>query len=256
MDSNKNIYEKKEIADYYQSYKDLQPAEKIIIDLLNPNLHHYKMLDIGVGGGRTSSYFIPKVKNYIGIDYSHEMINTCIKLFGNKYPETKFELKDARNIEEYESSSFDLILFSFNGIDYMNIEERFDFISKSYNLLKPDGYLCFSSHNTLFLEKLFSFTLRKNIFKMFKQIIDLKKLKKINKEEITNNNQNYKYINDGAHDFMLSTCYTEPSYQKQIIIKSGFSSVNIFSNNSTSEINFSDSKILSNSPWIYYLCKK
>lgn len=214
------------------------------------------MLDIGVGGGRTSNYFIPKVKNYLGIDYSQNMVDACINRFKNHNSDFLFETKDARNIEDYQANSFDLILFSFNGVDYMNINERIDFLKKSNTLLKPNGYLCFSSHNTFFLKQLFSFHIRKNIYQMFKQLLNLNRLKKINEKEMSNENNNYKYINDGAHNFMLSTCYINPMYQKELLTRSGFSSVNIFSNNSNTEINFNDSKVLSTSPWIYYLCKK
>lgn len=41
------------------------------------------MLDIGVGAGQTTPYFAQSVKEYIGIDYSSQMIQAC-RSYGNR----------------------------------------------------------------------------------------------------------------------------------------------------------------------------
>jgi ubiquinone/menaquinone biosynthesis C-methylase UbiE len=61
------------------------------------------MLDIGVGGGRTTKYFFPLAKEYVGIDYSPEMIQACKK----KFPELRFEVADVRNLSLFGDGHFD-----------------------------------------------------------------------------------------------------------------------------------------------------
>ena len=74
-----------------------------------------KMLDIGVGGGRTTLHFAPLVKEYVGIDYSQNMIKACQERFA----QVSFQTADARSMGIFKDSTFDFILFSYNGIDYI-----------------------------------------------------------------------------------------------------------------------------------------
>ena len=62
----------------------------------------------------------------------------------------------------FEDSSFDFILFSFNGIDYMNHDERIRTLREIRRILKTGGYFCFSTHNLNFLLKKCSIKLSKH----------------------------------------------------------------------------------------------
>jgi ubiquinone/menaquinone biosynthesis C-methylase UbiE len=52
------------------------------------------------------------------------MIKTCQKRYQRSPRKLSFEVADARAMKSFEDSYFDLVLFSFNGIDYMNYEDR------------------------------------------------------------------------------------------------------------------------------------
>jgi len=56
------------------------------------------------------------VGEYIGVDYSAEMIAACCQ----KFPDLVWQVADARNLEQFADNYFDFILFSFNGIDYIS----------------------------------------------------------------------------------------------------------------------------------------
>src|SRR5206468_7672141 len=103
---------------YYPETTQLQPAERELFNKpLSPNI---SILDIGVGGGRTTPYLAELSRHYVGIDYSEEMVRAC----RSRYPGQRFELCDASNLTEFADKSFDAVIFSFNGIDYLGPEGR------------------------------------------------------------------------------------------------------------------------------------
>lgn len=120
----------------------LQKPEQVILDKLKNKLKDMKMLDIGVGTGRTTLHFANLVKKYIGIDYSKELIDICKKRFSN----LNFKVCDARNMEIFENNSFDFILFSYNGLDCVSHEDRLKILYEIIRICKNEGYFCFSTH--------------------------------------------------------------------------------------------------------------
>ena len=116
----KCMYESKDFVGHYISELELQPPEAEILQELRNELPNLKMLDIGVGAGRTTQHFAGLAKEYIGIDYSSTMIEACRK----KFPQYRLEVADARNLSIFDDAYFDFILFSFNGIDAVEHEDR------------------------------------------------------------------------------------------------------------------------------------
>ena len=119
IDRNLKTYTSADIVGYYSQLKALQPAEEAILTLLKPGLGSMKMLDIGVGGGRTTRHFAAVTAEYVGIDYSAGMIDACKERCSGD-ANTTFHVGDARDLSRFEDDCFDFILFSFNGIDYIS----------------------------------------------------------------------------------------------------------------------------------------
>ena len=128
----------------YASRDYLDPAERTVLEILKPKMQEWEMLDMGVGGGRTTKYFAPLVKNYTGADYATAMIDVCLEKYGNDY---FFFTCDARDMKEIPDNSYDFVLFSYNGIDSFRHKERKASLKEIHRILKPGGYFCFSSHN-------------------------------------------------------------------------------------------------------------
>jgi len=141
---HKILYNTESISRDYAARDYLEPAERAVIEVLGPNLSGMEMLDMGVGGGRTTKYFGPHVHNYTGADYAPAMVNACIEKYGDDY---FFITCDARDMEELSNNSFDFVLFSFNGMDSFSHEDRMSALKEIKRVLRPDGYFCFSSHN-------------------------------------------------------------------------------------------------------------
>jgi SAM-dependent methyltransferase len=141
-DPNIPTYNTPAVAQYYAALNYLTPCEQLLFEThLRPGM---AILDLCVGGGRTTAYLSSIAARYVGIDYAPEMIAACRK----KFPQLEFEVENAADLSGFISSSFDAVVMAFNGIDYVIPEEnRFRALCEIRRVLKPEGILIFSSHN-------------------------------------------------------------------------------------------------------------
>lgn len=130
------------VAEYYAALSYLTPCERLLFDTyLKPGM---AILDLAVGGGRTTPYLSSIASRYVGVDYAEEMIAACRR----KFPQLPFEVADAADLSKFLPSSFDAVVIAFNGIDYVIPDEaRFCAWQEIRRVLKSDGILIFSSHN-------------------------------------------------------------------------------------------------------------
>jgi len=255
LESNKETYSSKKVIDYYNKYESLQKPEQTIFNLLKNDLAGMKMLDIGIGAGRTTRHFGPFVKHYTGIDYAKGMVDACEIKFKAEFPAFIFREADVRKLEAFAANEFDFVFFSFNGIDYMTAEERFLALTQIRRVLKPGGFFYFSSHNIQSLDNPSKFKLRLNLFALVKQMITWQKVKKMNKSQFGKiKTSEYISINDGVHDFGLQTIYFRPKAQEKILHDAGFKNISFYSLESGLELNSTEASSI-NDRWVYYLCK-
>ena len=145
--SNLRTWKKQNIIDEYAASTELQAPEKAILDILRDHLPQMKMLDIGVGGGRTTLHFAQAAEEYWAIDYSEEMIVACRKRFRDASSKVRFAVCDASAMNICPDSFFSFILFSFNGIDCISHEDRFRVFKEVQRVGRAGGLFCFSTHN-------------------------------------------------------------------------------------------------------------
>jgi SAM-dependent methyltransferase len=141
-DPNLLTYNSPEVAGHYAALNYLTPCERLLFEkYLHPGM---AILDLGVGGGRTTPHLSSTAGRYVGVDYAPEMIAVCRK----KFPLLQFELGSAADLSKFNSSSFDAVVMAFNGMDYViPDEERFRALQEIQRVLRPQGVLIFSSHN-------------------------------------------------------------------------------------------------------------
>lgn len=251
--SNKDSWNSDYAVQTYVTADKLQKPEQTILNLLKSRLPAMRMLDVGVGAGRTTVHFAPLVKEYIGCDYAENMIKACAE----RFPEAKeaFRLGDVRSMPEYETGSFDLVLFSYNGIDYISHEDRLQSLREIRRVGKTGGYFVFSTHNLLFLNKLYTIKRQKKIKDFIYQFYALFMLIALNGLPGKYMRRPFAVINDGTNRFSLKTYYIEPRAQIDQLKACGFKNIRLFSIETGTEIEISQINETANALWIYYLCE-
>jgi SAM-dependent methyltransferase len=101
------------------------------------------VLDLGVGGGRTTSLLRLLTSDYIGIDYTPEMVEICQA----RHPGLDIRLGDARELGDLSDCSRGLVLFSNNGIDAVDHDGRQQVLAGVRRVLEPGGVFCYSTLN-------------------------------------------------------------------------------------------------------------
>ncbi len=142
--ANQNAYRDPTVVGCYAGAgARLFTSEKVILARIANEVRGRRILDLGVGGGRTTPHLLELTADYLGVDYSPELIAACAA----KCPGVRFRQGDARALETLGAEPFDLVFFSFNGIDHVSHAERQQILTQILRVLKPGGLLWFSSHN-------------------------------------------------------------------------------------------------------------
>jgi SAM-dependent methyltransferase len=145
-DPNRSFYERPAAVREWAAKRELEPPERSLLALLGPVLPGLRMLDIGVGAGRTTAHFAPRVREYTGVDYSRPLIAACQARFGGR-PGWTFRHGDARSMPFLPDAGFDLVLFSVNGLDCLDHRGRLAALAEVARVCRPEGLFFFSSHN-------------------------------------------------------------------------------------------------------------
>jgi SAM-dependent methyltransferase len=140
--SSLQAYRDPKVVSHYAALDYLTACERLLFDTyIKPGM---AILDLGVGGGRTTPYLSRKAARYVGVDYSEEMVQSCRR----KFPEKEFLVCDASDLSGFSDASFDAIVIAFNGLDCVSPEERrWQCLRECARVLRAGGVLIFSSHN-------------------------------------------------------------------------------------------------------------
>jgi SAM-dependent methyltransferase len=100
-----------------------------------------RILDLAVGGGRTTSFLAPVAGTYLGVDISPEMLRMAL----GRYPGVAFAQGDLADLSGFADASWDVIDVSFNSIDVLDHEQRRRSLRDLHRMLVPGGHLVISS---------------------------------------------------------------------------------------------------------------
>ena len=73
--TNLQTYDAPEVAAHYATLDYLTPCERVLFETYIPA--GSAILDLGVGGGRTTSYLANRASRYVGVDYAPAMVKAC-----------------------------------------------------------------------------------------------------------------------------------------------------------------------------------
>ncbi len=147
MDINKHnekIWDKYLDFDYGNYENGFSKSDKDIMTIILFGINgveNKKVLDLGVGTGRTTEILLPQSKEYIGTDYSPNGITIC----KNKFPNGKFIVNDFTKGLPFDDRSYDFVFCSFNGIDYCTKENREFVLDEMFRV--STKWICYSTHD-------------------------------------------------------------------------------------------------------------
>jgi SAM-dependent methyltransferase len=133
----------RESVDLYSVYVGLNAPEQRVFHELANEVRNKAILDLGVGGGRTTPALLQISADYLGVDYMPEMVDACRV----RFPGIRFEHADARSMPQFPDKSFKLIVFACNGVSMVDHRGRIAILSEVRRLLAPDGIFVFSTYN-------------------------------------------------------------------------------------------------------------
>jgi SAM-dependent methyltransferase len=101
------------------------------------------VLDVGVGGGRTTGLLVAGAASYVGVDISEEMVAAAAR----RHPGARLLVGDARHLDGLPDAHFDLVVFSFNGLDSLSRPDRPLGLAAMRRVVAPAGRVLFSALN-------------------------------------------------------------------------------------------------------------
>jgi len=234
---NRNAWKLPSTVRVYQRLEGwTDPGERAAVEHVGAAMRGRPILDIGVGAGRTTALLRAISPDYVGIDYTPEMVAACRA----RHPDARIEHMDARDLRRFEDSRFALAVFSFNGIDAVHVDDRQRVLREVHRVLQPGGFFIVSAHNRngpghgerprLHLD--FSWNPLKlgwGALKLARSLprswLNARRLRALNETHA-----DWSIMNCGAHEFGIVVVYTTLAEQKRQLEAAGFEVEAVFDN--------------------------
>lgn len=226
MDKTIDIYN--EFVHEYLSNR-LYPGEHIVIGKFEKEWASFKMLDIGIGAGRTTHHFSPITKHYTGVDYAEGMLSHCRRSIPEKHNTTLLHC-DARDLSRFYKEKFDFVMFSMGGIDSVGLKERLKILSEIKKVLSKDGYFFFATHSTRAFKNSRAYSRFKwhspaeSVYHLFKTMRFNRKIKSLYSDNDVTEIQkcDWKILKTGDHNFKVDVFHINPVVQIKQLNDNGF----------------------------------
>lgn len=134
------------VAGYSSARRGLYGAERALLELhVRAGL---RVLELGCGAGSVTEALLDRGADVTACDLSEAALDAIRGELGSR---DRLEIlhADARDLP-FEDSSFELVVFAWNGLDWIHPEEdRERALREAARVLVPGGRFLFSSHNPL-----------------------------------------------------------------------------------------------------------
>jgi SAM-dependent methyltransferase len=240
-------------------YTDL--GEQAAFDWLAPRCAGLPLLDIGVGAGRTVGLMKAISNDYVGVDYTEKLL----VLARQRYPGTDLRHMDARDMHELPSAHYGLVTFSWNGIDAVDYEDRVQILREMYRVVRPGGYIFFSSHNrngpgygeTIWkLLPRFTFNPVKLGWRVARSLVRLPVagFNYARHAPLNRDFEGYSIMTAAAHNFGIVIVYTTLREQKRQLAEIGFETDAVFGSCEGDRI--PDNAQSSDAWWLHFIARR
>jgi SAM-dependent methyltransferase len=134
-------YRSPRVAEVYAGSAALKPAESAILARLHGDIAGGRLLDLGMGAGRTAPGLRAVSTRYVGIDYSLPMLARCRA----RFPGVPLVLCDAQALA-FRPGSFDAA-FCWDALGDAGHQGRARMLREAWRVLRPGGWLALRANN-------------------------------------------------------------------------------------------------------------
>lgn len=131
------------VGDFAESQGWTDAGELAAVLALAPTVRGEPMLDLGIGGGRTTTWSRLLTDDYVGVDITPAMVAAA----RGRHPEADLRVGDARDLSAFADARFGFVMFSFNGIDAVGHTDRAVVLREIARVLRPGGRVLLSTNN-------------------------------------------------------------------------------------------------------------
>ena len=250
---NQTFWSSGKRAREYSTRDHLYPAESRFIREFGDCMRGWRMLDLGVGGGRTTIHFAPLVADYVGTDYSETMLEGCRTRFATWSPALDLRLADVRDLTMFPDADFDFVLFSFNGLGEVDHDGQKAALAEIHRVLKPGGCFLFSSHNLLSVDQLFRLRLSRHPKRLLRNLRRHVEIRRANRQLGDRHAlRGHALLHDYGTDWTKVSYYVEPREQLAQLALAGFRHGEIYEAEVVEDVGGTASAA---QPWLHYLAR-
>lgn len=211
------------------------------------------VLDLGVGAGRTTLYLSALTDRYVGVDYSPAMVAHC----KNRFPSTRLETMDARDLSAFGDETFDFVLFSYAGLGALDHESRLAVLREVARVLRRGGVFVFSAHNRdwNWARRAPRLSLSRNpitqLANVGRWILHLRNRARLKPLQVERDE--YTLINDAAEGYALIHYYITEEQQRAQLERAGYSVIGVMDHLAR---DWSASRGAPPPPWLWYVAQR
>jgi SAM-dependent methyltransferase len=226
---NRGTWQRPDTVEQYRKLRGwTDPGEQKAVAYVAAQVRGQPVLDIGMGAGRTAELLQPFAGEYLGIDYTAEMVEAARAA----HPTMRFEHMDARDLSSLQAGHYGLAMFSFNGIDSVAVGDRGTILRQVHRVLKPGGLFIVSAHNRHGpgagerprLDIAWTPNPVRLAWRIAKQVAALPRAVRNHRKwsRVNEVHDDWALMNAGAHDFGIVVVYTSLAEQKRQLREAGF----------------------------------
>lgn len=218
---NRRVYHARGVARYYRSHA-LDEAETMALLAYQPAFAGRRVLDLGVGTGRTTAFVAPLASRYTCVDFSPRMVDAVRA----RFPGIPSLIGDMRDLSVFDDSAFDFVLASCNLVDAVDHADRLKVFGEVRRVLRPGGLFVFSSHNRRFRDALAGPRLRwsrnpgtqaVHLWRWVRSLVNHARVRHLRRVE-----PDYAILNDPGHDYAALHYYVDRATARRQMAAVGF----------------------------------
>lgn len=279
VESSEEFFLRDEVVAEYASFDFLFAPERAILGALD-GLETMRVLDLGVGGGRTTSQLLGRVGEYVGVDLSPQMVQACRERFAQWVgPRVRFAVGDATDLGEFADGSFHLVLFAFQGIDSVVEHDRRLRVLREVRRVCADGAtFAFSSDNLLYARRRLRYApalrtavarggVAARLTRARRALATTRRLRRANAPVRALRAPHGRYVIErpvlersqelpagAAERIRIDGYCVEPAEARRQLLAAGFDSVEMYGIDGT-RLSGAPPRELAALPWLYYACR-